>query len=66
MATISVANYILVVTAKRNVIYCQIAVKKHEIIAAQTKYATVMLIVCWLLMYNPTLLAKNNQLVGAH
>jgi len=28
--------------------------------------ATVMLIFCWLLMYNPTLLAKNNWLVGLY
>ena len=47
MATIRVANSFLVVTAKRNVIYCQFAVKKRHIIATQTKYATIMLIVCW-------------------
>jgi len=38
-----------VLTAKRNVIYCQIADKKRQIIVNQTKYATVVLIVCWLL-----------------
>jgi len=66
MATIMVANYFSVLTTKRNIIYCQTAVRNRQIIVTQTKYATVMLIVCWLLMCNPTLLAKNNRLVGLH
>jgi len=49
-----------------SVTYCQITVKKRQIIVTQTKYATFVLIVCWLLMYNPTLLTKNNRLVGLH
>ena len=52
--TITVASYFSVLTAEHNIIYCQIAVKKCQIIVSQIKYAAVMLIVCWLLMYSYT------------
>ena len=59
----AIISKFLVDTAKCNIIYYQVTVKKCQIIAIQTKYASVMLIVCWLLMYNPTF-AKNYWLVG--